>query len=272
MADEESSKATKVLVNKFQVKGEDGELGDYFNFGADSSNIIYTDANNKYTLAEICKHYLTYMRNATFLYEGIKKPANQKTGLWIHTGSDQSNQMGFPASFKFNGFSIYNGSTLIGTGENEIILQKSQVVPLKVYANLERVNNGDKEERRIDVTLDCSYDSSDPQCVGVISNNILAGDEPGESTITITYFLEKEHTTSFGVRYDGPPRPEKLVFWVDDGEPIEGDNISLNFDTPESTYTLHSKMVYDDEEGGDVPDSDSLITYTVSGDGVSIDE
>lgn len=81
------------LVKEVAIKQNDGTLGSYYKIGGSFSEIVDTrTGKGNYSLAQFFDNYLNFMKNTTFVYAGVDKPANTHIGLWLDTGhSNQDN-------------------------------------------------------------------------------------------------------------------------------------------------------------------------------------
>lgn len=89
-----SSKDSVSAVRKVAVKQQDGTLGDDSDFGAIFTNVIDVGRTGEtgYSLDQFLDHYISFMKNTTFVYTGDIEPNNTHM-LWVDTGSTQSGHL-----------------------------------------------------------------------------------------------------------------------------------------------------------------------------------
>lgn len=64
-------------------------LSDPYETGASFENVIDTRKDgNKYTLAQFFDNYVSFMKEASFIYTGSEKPKNNHIKVWIDTGTN----------------------------------------------------------------------------------------------------------------------------------------------------------------------------------------
>ena len=75
---------TVASVQKVAVKQSDGTLGEEHPIGVTSEYVIDTGSN--YTLDQIVKHYLAFIKNVPFIFDsddGVEPTNTQHIGVWI---------------------------------------------------------------------------------------------------------------------------------------------------------------------------------------------
>lgn len=75
---------TVTSVQRVAVKQEDGTLGEEQRIGVTSDYVV--DTNSSYTLDQIIKHYLSFIKKVPFIYDsddGIEPTNTQHISIWI---------------------------------------------------------------------------------------------------------------------------------------------------------------------------------------------
>lgn len=83
--------ATK-LVTQIAQKDDSGTIdyGEEKSLGVSFGNVYdERSGSGNYTLQQLFDHYINYMKNANFVYQGATQPTNTHVALWIDTGTPQ---------------------------------------------------------------------------------------------------------------------------------------------------------------------------------------
>lgn len=74
------------LLQDIAEKLDNGEMGPAVPFSSDFSHTVdMREGKTRYTLAQFFDHYMSFMKEADFIYYGKNEPTNKHIKIWIDT-------------------------------------------------------------------------------------------------------------------------------------------------------------------------------------------